>query len=175
MRNRLKPLTLFFCLFALGCAGAREASAHTFHTSLMQVEYNRQEQLVEIAVHLFSHDLETVLTRRAGRRVRLDRTTDAQALTLAYLRSAFSLRNRSGQEKTLEWVGMEQKADAVWLYVEAKMPEGLDGAQVRNSIFFDLLDDQVNRVHIKYEGRKADLFFKPGDSFKPVSPQAATR
>ncbi len=173
----MRSLLIFFagCLFlALALtAGVRTVEAHTFHTSLMEMEYNAQNQSVEIAVQVFAHDLETILSRRAGRRVRLDRNSDAQALVFAYLREALNIRNREGQEKRLAWVGMESKADAVWLYVEAKMLEGLAGAQVRDRIFFDLLDDQVNLIHLKYEGRKADLVFKPGDGFKTVGEAAA--
>lgn len=151
------------------CAAAPSlAAAHTFHTSLMSMEYNSREQLMEISVQVFAHDLENILTRRNGKKVRLDRTPDAQALILAYLQGAVNLKNGAGETKALTWVGMESKADRVWLYVEAKMPEGLNGAQLRNSILFDLLDDQVNLVHLKYEGKKNDLVFKPGDTFKSL-------
>ena len=46
---------------------------------------------------------------------------------------------------------------------------GFDGVQVRDRIFFDLLDDQVNLVHIKHDEKKYDLVFKPGDEFKAIS------
>lgn len=172
MRNILHHIkTPTACLLALFIyvATSPVLSAHTFHTSLMQMEYNPQEQLVEISVQVFSHDLETVLSRRNGKTVRLDRTAGVDKLVLSYLQDTINITNGDGQAKTLSWVGMEAKADAVWLYVEAKMPEGLAGAQVRNRILFDLLDDQVNIVHAKYDGRKADLVFKPGDGFKSLA------
>lgn len=157
------------CVLALAVV-AYAAPAHTFHTSLMQVEYNEKEQLVEISLQVFTHDLENVLSRRSGKNVRLDKTPQAPQLTLAYLNETINLKNRDGQVKTLSWVGMEPQADAVWLYVETKMSEGLDGAQVRNRIFFDLLDDQVNLVHIKHDEKKYDLVFKLGDDFKAITP-----
>ena len=166
----IKSLLLVLFGMALVVRPMRSASAHTFHTSLMQMEYNARDETLEVAVQVFTHDLENVLTRRRGGsgRVRLDKTPDAAKLALAYLNEAFTLKNREGEAKTFTWVGMEQSADAVWLYVEAKMPEGLAGASLRNRIFFDLLDDQVNLVHVKFDGRKTDLVFKPGDDFKPI-------
>lgn len=143
-------------------------AAHTFHTSLMSMEYNSGEQLMEISVQVFSHDLETILSKRSGKDVRLGKTPGAEALTFAYLQDAVNLKNGAGQDKSLAWVGMESLSDRVWLYVEAKMPEGLSGAQLRNRIFFDLLDDQVNLVHLKDEDKKNDLVFKPGDGFKAL-------
>jgi DNA-binding sugar fermentation-stimulating protein len=133
------------------------------------MEYNAKEQSVEIAIQLFAHDLENVLSRRSGKRVRLDKTPTAPQLTLAYLTEAVNLKSRDGRLTTFSWVGMEAQADAVWIYIEAKMPEGLEGAALRNRIFFDLLNDQVNLVHLKFDGKKADLAFKRGDDFKTVS------
>ncbi|MGI8656042.1 MAG: DUF6702 family protein [Pyrinomonadaceae bacterium] len=144
------------------------ASAHTFHTSLMRLEYNAKEQNVEISVQVFAHDLETVLSKRAGKRIRLDKSPDAASLTLAYLQDTFAIKNRDGQTKTLAWVGMESEADAVMLYVETKMPEGITGAQARDQIFFDLLEDQINLVNVRYDGKRNDLVFKPGDGFKSL-------
>jgi hypothetical protein len=141
---------------------------HTFHTSLMQVEYNAKEQSVEFSIQVFVHDLENTLSRRSGKEVRLDKTPDAAQLALAYLKEAVNLKSRDGKLQSFTWVGMEPEADAVWLYVETKMPEGLEGAQLRDRLFFESLDDQVNLVHIKYDGKKADLVFKPGEDFKEI-------
>ncbi len=164
--NVLLPLLLFLCGAVL--PAIQTASAHTFHTSLMRLEYNAKEQNVEISIQVFAHDLETILSKRAGKRIRLDKSLDAASLTLAYLQDTFAIKNRDGQTKTLAWVGMEPEADAVMLYVETKMPEGIGGAQVRNRIFFDLLEDQINLVNARYDGKRTDLVFKPGDGFKPL-------
>jgi hypothetical protein len=162
-------LLLFACAAAAAAAAPHaRAAAHTFHTSLMSMEYNSQEQLVEISLQVFSHDLENILTRRNGRKVRIDKTPDATTLILAYLQDTVNLKNGAGETKSLSWVGMETKADRVWLYFETKMPEGLSGAQLRNRIFFDLLDNQINLVHLKDANKKTDLVFKPGDNFKPL-------
>ena len=146
------------------------AAAHTFHTSLMHIEYDEQEQLIEISIQVFTNDLEYILSRRSGKKVRLDRTPDAGQLTLTYLNEAVNLKNGDGRVKILSWVGMEPEADAVWLYVETKMPDGLEGIEIRNRLLFELVRDQVNRVHIKYGERKDDLVFKPGDDFKAILP-----
>ncbi len=165
---RITTLALLLLAYLSGASSPR-ALAHTFHTSLMRLEYNAQEQTAEITVQVFAHDLETILTRRAGKSVRLDKSPDSAALTLRYLQDSFTLKNRDGQTKKLSWVGMEAEADAVLLYVETKMPEGFTGAQLRNQIFFDLLDDQINLVNARYGGAKTDLAFRAGDGFKPLA------
>lgn len=151
------------------------AAAHTFHTSLMSLEYNHQEQLVEISLQVYTHDLETILTRRAGKDVRLDKTPGAAALIFAYLKDTITLKNGAGETRPLSWVGMEAQSDRVWLYFESKMPEGLAGAQLRDRLFFELLEDQLNLVHLKDEDTKNDLTFKPGDDFKPLFESAKSQ
>jgi hypothetical protein len=172
MSRTLYHMTVSLSLIMLLLSGAgdyRTTKAHTFHTSLAQMEYNAQEKSVEISLEVFTNDLEAALSKRSGKKVRLDKTEGADALVLAYLQDTLNLKNSQGEIKKLSWVGMESKADAMWLYVEAAMPEGLDGAALRDRLFFESLEDQVNLVHLKYEDKKADLVFKPGDEFKAIS------
>ncbi len=56
-------LLFIFCAVAL-MLSPPVAGAHTFHTSLMRMEYNEDEKLVEISVQVFAHDLEEILGRR---------------------------------------------------------------------------------------------------------------
>jgi hypothetical protein len=151
----------------LGCvllrpSPAHAAAAHKFYTSLARVEYNASEKSVEVTLRVFADDLELALKRRAGREVRLDRTKDADQLVLAYLRDTFEIKNRDGELKALKWVGMEMRAGVAWLYVEAEMPEGLAGARLRDHVLFELFDEQVNTVSVRYKGASGDLVFTRG-------------
>ena len=144
--------------------------AHKFYTSLARVEYNPGEKSVEVTLRVFADDLELALRRRAGRRVSLERTKDADRLVLEYLRDTFEIRNRDGETKALKWVGMELRAGVAWLYVEAEMPEGLDGARLRAHILFELFREQVNTVSVRYPGAGGDLVFTRGEGFRAVPP-----
>ena len=143
--------------------------AHKFHASFARMNYNEQEQTVQVTLRIFADDLENILSRRTGRSIRLDKTPDAAVLTLAYLQSSFELRGRDGRTKKLVWVGMEPEVDTVWVYVEAKVGPNPEALTVSNRILFDLFDDQVNLLHFRFIGKKADLVFKPGDRFKEIA------
>ena len=158
-------LTAFIASLAVCGMLSRPALAHKFHESLAQLDYNEEARTVEMSLRLFADDLEDSLSRRAGRKIRVDKE-GAAALILAYLQDAFELRNGGGEAKRFRWVGMEVKVDVVWVYVETDMPEGLEHSQLRNRIFFDLFDDQINRVNITSGAAKAYYVFKPGDPFK---------
>ncbi len=166
----MRRLTVAVFAVLLGCAApwAAPAAAHKFYTSLAQVEYNAEEKTVEVTLRVFADDLELALKRRAGREVRLERTKDADRLVLAYLRDTFEIKNRGGESKTLKWVGMEMRAGVAWLYVEAEMPEGLAGARVRDHVLFELFDEQVNTVSVRYPGARGDLVFVRGGGEQAV-------
>ncbi|HEX7312588.1 MAG TPA: DUF6702 family protein [Pyrinomonadaceae bacterium] len=159
----MKLLTLISTALLLWYVPLRPVPAHKFYTSLAQVEYNAEEKSVEVTLRVFADDLELALKRRAGREVSLDRTKDADRLVLAYLRDTFEIRNRDGKAKALKWVGMELRAGVAWLYFEAEMPEGLAGARLRDHVLFELFDEQVNTVSVRYPGARGDLVFVQGD------------
>jgi hypothetical protein len=145
-------------------AVAFRAAAHKFHFSFTQIEYNAKEKTVEITLRVFADDLEQALSKRSGKAVKLE-----QAAVAAYLRETVELKSRDGRVKKLTWIGMEAKVDVALLYVEAKVPEGMAGLQLRQRVFFELFADQVNQVLLKSEGHKTSLDFKPGEGFKVLS------
>ena len=161
---------IFIILFVAACSFALPSHlyAHKFHASFARVNYNNQEQSLEITLRLFADDLENILSRRAGRHIRIGKTTDAAPLTLAYLQDSFELRGRDGRAKKLKWIGMEPEVDTIWIYIEVKAREDIAELSVRNRILFDLFDDQLNVLHVRYNGKAADLVFKPGDMFKAI-------
>jgi hypothetical protein len=142
--------------------------AHKYHTSVTRVEYNQAERSAEITIQTFTDDLRDVLTKRAGKTVRLDAGKSTDGLAFDYLRSVFELKNGNAAPSELQWVGMEVKGETVWLYVLAKMPDGLAKATLRNAFLFDLFDDQVNIVNVIHDNQKSSLVFKRGDGSREI-------
>ena len=161
-----------FCvlLFAAICfASLRETSAHRYHTSLARVEYNDKEKLLEITVQTFSHDLEAALEKHHGKRVSLDKTPNVEQIIVKYLSENFVVKNQKGETKQLRWIGKEQQTDTVWLYLEAEMPEGIEGATLDNRFMFETFNDQINLVSARYDNQKNDLIFRPNDKAKSLT------
>ena len=165
-------LSLAFVV-AFGLASSRavpSAAAHKFHTSFTEAEYNAKEGSLQITLRTFPDDLELILGKRSGKSVRLDRKQDAEPLLVAYLQETFQLKNSKGEIVKLSWVGMDAGVDSAWLYFEARLPDGLAGAQLRNQFLFDLYDDQVNLVNVKQDKQKRALTFKNSADFQPLAP-----
>jgi hypothetical protein len=142
------------------------ADAHKFYVSLTTVEHNTVEQSLEITMRLFADDLEAAVAREMGKPL-----THGQpgfdAAVFAVVRRALTVRQADGRPVTLVWVGLENKVDVTWVYVEAPQVPSTAGLTLRDTIFMDLFPEQVNMVHVKdARGRRA-IDFRGGDSFKP--------
>jgi hypothetical protein len=149
--------------------------SHKIHVSVMNLEFDRPKQTVEIVIRVFTDDLENALGRRAKQAMKIDLATagkDRQFIeqVMAYLRGGFELKNKAGRPVALSWNGVEGQpdgqADMIWIFVKGRMPGGLEGAQMRDKIFCELFDDQVNIVNAKHQGKQIGLMFEPKDDFK---------
>jgi hypothetical protein len=151
----------------------RNPHSHKIHVSVTHLEFDQAKQMVEAVIRVYTDDLENALSQRAKREVKIDPATvgkDRQVseLVMAYLRSNFELKNKAGRSTSLSWSGIEGQMDMFWIYVKGRMPGGLEGAQMRNKIFCELFDDQVNIVNAKHQGKQIGLMFEPKDDFKPI-------
>lgn len=145
--------------------------AHKFYFSVTQVDNNPDTGNLEITIRLFADDLEKVLAARAGHRIEIDRSPDAESQTFGYLREVLRFRDPNLQLLPLSWVGLETKVDTVYCYLETKAPPtGLRDLAMWHTMFFELGRGQVNLVHFqdRKNGRPRDLIFREGDSFKVV-------
>ncbi|MFN0085862.1 MAG: DUF6702 family protein [Blastocatellia bacterium] len=150
---------------------ARGIAAHKIHVSVSQVEYIAQGQSVQVVMRVYVDDLENALSRHANRPVKLDpaRGREAGDLVMAYLRGQFELKTKAGKPVKFNWLGLEAQVDMFWLYFEGKIPGGFSGAQLKNRVLFELFEDQVNIVNVKYQGKQAGTMFEPKDEFKSIS------
>jgi Domain of unknown function (DUF6702) len=183
-RMRIRSVSRRFLIVALAaiCAGTlssyfrnpqsaiRDPNSHKIHVSVTSLEFSPR-QTVEIVIRVFSDDLENALSRRAERAVKIDPATagkDRQVVeqVMAYLRSNFELKTKAGRPVALSWNGIEGQPDMFWIFVKGRAPGGLEGAQLRNKIFCELFDDQVNIVNAKHQGKQFGLMFESKDDFK---------
>lgn len=75
---------------AAGASNALAAGPHPFHISTAEMEYNAEEQRLEVALKLHSIDLENALSRQAGRRINVEKD-DIKALVEKYLNQHFQI------------------------------------------------------------------------------------
>jgi len=153
---------------------AASSTFHKFHVSVSQVEYDRVRQTSRIMIRVFADDLQTAVSQHVGRTLRIQGapiTNDREigGLIHSYVRDRLELRTRDGRAVSLNWAGLEAQSDVVWLYVEGRTPGGLAGAQLRNRLFCELYEDQVNIVNTLHQQKTIGVMFEPKDDFKSIT------
>jgi len=158
-----------FCigLLLIGLGGSRPA--HDFHASVTQMQYDPNEKTFEISVRVFTDDLEKVLSQESGTPVRLGPGSKSDAIIEKYIRSHFAYVTPQKQSKVVNYVGHEVEADANWIYLEMPYPEPFRGGLLKQSVFTEVFDDQVNMVNIKYQGQKKTFVFRKNQPVQDVS------
>lgn len=140
-------LTLFINLFFV--------SAHPFHVSVCDIYFNADTKSAEITHKIFLDDLENALKKSSDYPVdilKMHPGKELDKILVRYLKSNFSCVI-DGKNISLTYIGSEIQADALWVYQEAANVQEFSKVNVRNTILFELFDDQTNLVHIK-KGKK---------------------
>ena len=185
-RRKTRGLRSFACLAWLASLllashsvlpAPRHSPSHQIHVSVTQIEFDRAEQVVEIAIRVFADDLENALGRHAKRQVKIDsakadKDQELGEIATGYVQRNFELKTKLGKPVKLEWVGIEGQQGMFWLYLKGKMQGGLEGAQLRNRIFCEIYDDQVNLVNTKYQGKQIGLMFEQKDGIRIITQPA---
>lgn len=164
-----KILAVLVLILICQTAYSAAHSRHKFHTSLTRMDYNAEEKIIEVTIQLFPHDLVPTLEKRAGKRIDLERTPDVDQLILEYLSQNFILKDKNGDAKKLVWVGKELEVDTAYIYLQIPLADGLEGASLQNTLFFESYPEQTNLVLSRFEKKKSDLLFTSGDKFKKIS------
>jgi len=131
------------------------------------VEYNAQEQALQMSMHVFLDDLELALAERGADSLhictKMERS-DAEYYLGRYLEEQvqFSI---DGQPVTFTFLGKEISDDlqAVWCYLEVKDLPPFREMTVTYEVLLDLFDDQKNIMHIVGPNRQeGTLLFRKG-------------
>ncbi|MCA1629660.1 MAG: hypothetical protein LC785_07450, partial [Acidobacteria bacterium] len=117
MKKRAVRLLSFALAFAAALAAPAErgASAHKFHTSFAEADYDAATRSLQITLRTFPDDLESAIRRRGGGRVSPDDKKAFGARVFEYLQETFRLKTARGEAVKLSWVGMEAGTDSAWL------------------------------------------------------------
>lgn len=147
---------------------ANAASRHDFHTSLLTIEKNENDKILEITVRVFRHDLEPMLSRRLNKQIDLGAEPKLDSELLRYFNEKVRIKNASDAVLSAEWVGKEIDSKVVYMYLQIPNDGDVEGFSIENSLFFESFKEQVNYVLVKSGEKRCDLVFKNGDGKKNI-------
>lgn len=145
-------LLLIVAVF-LALTGAK--ALHKFYVGICIIEYNEEAQTLETTIKLFRDDLERVLSEFHGATIKIDPgNNDAQINDKIsnYVLERFTLTGLDNEALAMRFIGFEAEEDLVWLYVESECG-GVKTIEVRNSLLFELEEEQSHIVHFKHNGK----------------------
>ncbi|UOR05680.1 hypothetical protein MUN82_00940 [Hymenobacter aerilatus] len=159
---------LFLLLLLIGVVG--QAQAHAYHASIMDVRYNSQKKQLEVAVKVFTDDLEKALSANQPRPVSVleDPRPQLATLTTALLRRALAFGTKPGESLPWRYVGMERDHDAHWLYLAVPLSTAPPALYLRNHLLLDTFDDQMNIVNVEANGKKQSALFRGGEDVQKL-------
>ncbi|RIY09106.1 hypothetical protein D0T11_13110 [Hymenobacter rubripertinctus] len=142
------------------------AWAHTYHASILEMRFNPGKQRLEMALKVFTDDLEKDLSQNQPAPIRTDQLTRAQLdpLLLNLLRREVQFSIRPGAAALpLTLVGLQKESEAYWLYFTAPLPAATTGVTLRHQLLLALFPDQMNIVNLTANGQKQSFLFRNGE------------
>ncbi|MEL6193154.1 MAG: DUF6702 family protein [Bacteroidota bacterium] len=138
-----------------------QIESHPFYVSICQIDYNGENQSLEISLKIFIDDIEEIMEKEGVGRLYLGEVREnkeSDKYISRYLAQQFKIKV-DGQEKPLEYLGKETDVDAIWCYMEGVGVSPFSSVEIRNSIFMEHIESQVNIVHVKQAGTEKSLMF----------------
>jgi hypothetical protein len=141
----IKPLVTLFI-----------AMVHPFFISVIDINHNEKEAILEISVRTFTDDLEKTINQES--QIAIDFNNPAQKekadqLIKNYLVKKLSLV-ANGNKCNLEYLGFEIQKESTWTYFEVKNIKELKQLNVVCDILSSISPEQINIIHVKTKGQR---------------------
>ena len=141
-----KSILLFSMLLVLSVT----ANSHPFYVSICQIDFNEENQTLEISVKTFINDMLLALKKNGVQELFIGEereNTKADDLIFEYLKSNFKIKV-NGKAVKYSFIGREMETDVLWSYLEIEGVSKLNKIEVECTIFTEVFDSQSNIVQI---------------------------
>ncbi|MDY8138630.1 DUF6702 family protein [Aquimarina sp. 2201CG5-10] len=135
---------------------------HKFYVSVTQIDYNTEEQSLQIISRIFIDDIEEVLRKRYDEAIELGAKTDdtkTDDYLKRYLEQKLSVLV-NGKEVRFSFLGKEYEDDLILCYLEVEQITALDTIEVSNQVLMDFFEEQQNIIHVKKGNQRKSLILE---------------
>ena len=141
----MKKIAILFLLFTLAF------SSHKYYLSLTQIEYNKDQDSLEVIINVFMDDIEFAINKEYSVDLRLttkQELEDVDSYFQKYLRK--NLRFLVNKELVnYNFIGKEYEGDLVYFYLEVNVSDSPVSLEVYNTILVTYFEQQQNIVKFK--------------------------
>lgn len=102
------------------------ALLHPGHSTRVELQYNPDSRVIEMAMRIDNGDLEAALRKRYDETIVVERMTDEDAVRwlAPYLQETLRLDGKKLGADRFTWVGWERKRLSTWVYAELAIVDG---------------------------------------------------
>lgn len=136
--------------------------AHKFYVSVTQVEYNKDQNSLQVMSRIFIDDIEALIKERYDVSVVLDKDkedpeVDKYLDTYLHQKLTFVVNQK---EVSFTFLGKEYENDLIICYLEIENITSLDTIEITNKVLMDLFEEQQNIVHVKKGNNRKSLILE---------------
>jgi hypothetical protein len=159
-------LVAILCFF-----GSTVAMAHDYHSSITDIKYNPRTQSLQVAIKVFTDDLESALSKRSKSKITYSANSESIKQQLAgYMAASMSFEVTKGKPLKQRFVGSEEEADVVWVYLEVPVQHAsLSELYIKNAVLTEVFDDQMNIVNLNYKGKVQSMLLQRDETSKKLT------
>lgn len=134
---------------------ALAVAAHPLHSSVTTIAWHAETHTIELAMRVFTQDLNNALARRPGS-------------ACGYAQAVMLLNDTAGKPIPTGQCSVTTEQDVTWIRLSATVgdPRGL---RLVNMVLFEMFADQINIVQASIGGRSHTMLFTRGDGPKPLT------
>ncbi len=144
------------------------AYLHPYYVSIFEVTHNTDTKTIQVAVKVFTTDIEQALQARTQKDYYLGKSNElleTDSLITEYFKDHFNIRT-DGNPLSLNFIGKETELEAIWCYFESQPIEKPHKLKISSTVFLELFELQNNIVHIQVVGKKLSAILKQGNTEK---------
>ncbi|HEY4322338.1 MAG TPA: DUF6702 family protein [Mucilaginibacter sp.] len=144
---------LLYCYIVLSALIPEKRAVKTFHpihVSTTNIEYNKQDNKLEVICTIFTDDFEAALEKQYHAKTDLtkaDMHAAMDALVKSYIAANLNIKAGDTPQK-LSYLGFEINKEATDVYLESEKIPAVKKVDVDVSLLYNIFDDQINIVHI---------------------------
>lgn len=148
---------LLYCYLFMGLFTPERRSApapHPLHVSTSDINYNSQDNKLEVTCTIFTDDFEKALAKQYNAKTDLTKPamhTAMDALVKNYVNNHIQIKS-GASAVALNYLGYEIEREAVNVYLESNKIPVIKKESADISLLHNLYDDQINIVHMTVNG-----------------------
>lgn len=151
-------LLIVFCVFPMLSFN----DSHKFYVSVTQIEYNKENESLEIVSRIFIDDIEVLLRERYDESIELNIKNESKQIDEKldlYLKTKLQILV-NGEERNFNFIGKEYEEDLMICYLEITNIKTLDKIEVNSAVLMDIFEEQQNIVHVKKGKQRKSLILE---------------